>query len=57
MTEEQILKEVFEVLKQHYPYVIDFLFAKIPAAKVILAGPSAAEAKLKELEKKEDSGG
>lgn len=54
MTEEQILKEVFEVLKQHYPYVIDFLFAKIPSAKEILAGPSAAEAKLKELEKKDE---
>jgi len=53
MNEQQVLAEVFELLKEHYPYVREFLFSKVPAAKEILAGPSAAEQKLRELQRKD----
>ena len=49
MTEADILA-VFELLKHHYPYVLDFIYANVPSAKVILAGPSAAEDKLRKLQ-------
>ena len=54
MSEAEILA-VFELLKHHYPYVLDFICANVPSAKEILAGPSAAEAKLRELQKLEGS--
>mgnify|MGYP003345317039 FL=1 len=49
MSEAEILA-VFELLKHHYPYVLDFICANVPSAKTLLAGPSAAEKKLRKLQ-------
>ena len=49
MSEAEILA-VFELLKHHYPYVLDFICANVPSAKTLLAGPSAAEEKLRKLQ-------
>jgi hypothetical protein len=47
---EQQLLAMFELLKHHYPYVLDFICANVPSAKTLLAGPSAAEEKLRKLQ-------
>lgn len=50
MNEKIVLEQVFELLKDHYPYVRDFIFAKIPDAKTLLHGESAAADKLRKLQ-------
>lgn len=53
MSDREILVHVFELLKFHYPYVLNFLLAKVPSAKELLAAPSAAETRLRELQRKD----
>jgi hypothetical protein len=53
VTEAEIIAEVVKLLRHHYPYVLDFLASSIPSASEILKGPSAAEDKLRELQRLE----
>lgn len=55
--EQKLLEEVFDVLREHYPYVRTFLFEKVPGVKEILAGESASAKKLREIREVEDIGG
>lgn len=50
---EEVLKYVLEWLAKNAPELLARLFDDVPSAKTILEGPSAAEQKLRELQRKD----
>jgi hypothetical protein len=50
ITAEEVLRYVIEWLAKNAPELLARLYDDVPPAKTILAGPSAAEQKLRKLQ-------
>lgn len=53
ITTEEVLKYVLEWLAKNAPDLMPRLFDDVPPVKTILSGPSEAEKKLRELQRKD----